>query len=137
MNSAIEAFANGVGDFVPTVAWQVLQMVISQLGHLRDRCHFAPNGPVGSAFPPNQLSTHSDRGLSMTSHNVADLLARLGVARSLSRPNTPNDNPFSDSQFKTMKYQPEFPERFGDYDDARRFTRQPCLVHRFCRDFSG
>ena len=76
------------------------------------------------SIQPNQLFIHSDRGPSMTSHNVGDLLVRLGVTKSLSRPNTSNDNPFSESQFKTMKYQPEFPERFGCYDDALRFSRQ-------------
>ena len=51
----------------------------------------------------------------MTSHNVAQLLAQLGVAKSHSRPHVSNDNPFSESQFKTMKYRPEFPARFGSY----------------------
>lgn len=75
-------------------------------------------------IPPHHLIIHSDRGPSMTSHNVAHLLDRLGVTKSLSRPNTSNDNPYSESQFKTMKYQPEFPERFGGYDDALTYSRQ-------------
>ncbi len=66
----------------------------------------------------DQLIIHSDRGPSMTSHSVANLLGSLGVTKSLSRPHVSNDNPYSESQFKTMKYQPEFPDRFGSYQDA-------------------
>ena len=72
----------------------------------------------------DQLIIHSDRGPSMTSHSVANLLGSLGVTKSLSRPHVSNDNPYSESQFKTMKYQPEFPERFGSYQDALSHSRQ-------------
>ena len=71
----------------------------------------------------DQLIIHSDRGPSMASHNVAQLLASLGVTKSHSRPHVSNDNPFSESQFKTMKYRPEFPDRFGGYEDAISFCR--------------
>ena len=70
-----------------------------------------------------QLIIHSDRGPSMTSHSVAQLLSSLGVTKSHSRPYVSNDNPFSESQFKTMKYRPEFPKRFGSYEDALQFCR--------------
>ncbi len=60
----------------------------------------------------------------MTSHGVAQLLATLGVTKSHSRPHVSNDNPFSESQFKTMKYCPEFPRRFGGYEDALSFCRR-------------
>jgi putative transposase len=60
----------------------------------------------------DQLTIHSDHGPSMASHNMAQLLAALGVTKSHSRPHVSNDNPFSESQFKTMKYRPEFPDRF-------------------------
>jgi len=70
-----------------------------------------------------QLVVHSDRGPSMTSKPVALLLADLGVTKSHSRPHVSNDNPFSESQFKTMKYRPEFPERFGSLEDTRTFCR--------------
>jgi putative transposase len=70
---------------------------------------------------PDELTLHSDRGPSMTSHTVAQLLAALGVVKSHSRPHVSNDNPFSESQFKTLKYQPEFPDRFGSQEDARGF----------------
>lgn len=70
----------------------------------------------------DQLTIHSDRGPAMTSKPVALLLADLGVTRSLSRPHVSNDNPFSESQFKTLKYCPEFPERFGSLQHARSFS---------------
>jgi putative transposase len=75
------------------------------------------------AIDPGQLTTHSDRGPSMTSTSVALLLADLGVTKSLSRPHTSNDNPYSEAQFKTLKYRPEFPERFGSLQDGRGFCR--------------
>jgi putative transposase len=69
------------------------------------------------------LGLHADRGTSMRSKLVAQLLADLGVTKTHSRPYTSNDNPFSESQFKTMKYRPEFPERFGSIEDALAFCR--------------
>lgn len=64
---------------------------------------------------------HADRGTSMTSKPVAQLLVDLNVARSHSRPRVSNDNPYSESQFKTMKYAPAFPQTFGSLADARAF----------------
>jgi putative transposase len=72
----------------------------------------------------DQLIIHSDRGPSMTSHSVAQLLIALGVTKSHSRPHVSNDNPFSESQFKTMKYRADFPERFGCYEDGLSHCRQ-------------
>jgi putative transposase len=66
-----------------------------------------------------QLTLHADRGSSMTSKSVALLLADLGVTKSHSRPHVSNDNPFSEAQFKTLKYRPDFPKRFGSLEDAR------------------
>ena len=71
--------------------------------------------------PPDQLSIHADRGSSMTSNQVAELLSFLGIKRSHSRPHVSNDNPYSEAQFKTLKYCPSFPERFGSIADARAF----------------
>jgi len=68
-----------------------------------------------------QLTLHADRGSSMKSKPVALLLADLGVVKTHSRPQVSNDNPFSESQFKTMKYRPEFPERFGSVQHGRAF----------------
>ena len=70
---------------------------------------------------PGQLTIHADRGSSMTSKNVALLLSDLGVTRTHGRPHVSNDNPFSESQFKTLKYTSGFPDRFGSIQDARAF----------------
>lgn len=75
------------------------------------------------AVPAGQLTLHADRGGPMRAKSTAFLLADLGVTRSHSRPHTSNDNPFSESQFKTLKYQPRFPRRFGCIEDARGFCR--------------
>ncbi len=72
----------------------------------------------------DQLTLHADRGTSMKSKTVAQLLGDLGVTKSHSRPHTSNDNPFSEAQFKTLKYRPEFPKRFGSIEDARSFCRK-------------
>jgi putative transposase len=69
----------------------------------------------------DQLTIHADRGSSMASKPVAFLLADLGVTKSHSRPHCSNDNPFSEAQFKTLKYRPDFPDRFGCIEDARAF----------------
>jgi putative transposase len=70
-----------------------------------------------------QLTIHADRGSSMRSKPVALLLADLGVTKTHSRPHVSNDNPFSESQFKTLKYRPDFPDRFGSLEDSRSFCR--------------
>jgi putative transposase len=69
----------------------------------------------------DQLTIHADRGSAMTSKPVALLLSDLGITRTHSRPYVSNDNPYSESQFKTMKYRPEFPDRFGSVWHARSF----------------
>jgi putative transposase len=69
------------------------------------------------------LTIHADRGPSMTSKPVALLLADLGITKSHSRPHVSNDNPFSEAHFKTLKYRPGFPSRFGSIEDARAFCR--------------
>jgi len=68
-----------------------------------------------------ELTLHADRGTSMTSQPVAQLLVNLGVDRSHSRPHVSNDNPFSEAMFKTLKYCPAFPTNFGSVQDARAF----------------
>jgi putative transposase len=75
----------------------------------------------------DQLTIHSDRGSPMIAKGVAHLLADLGVTKSLSRPHVSNDNPFSESQFRTFKYRPDFPDRFGSYEDG----------HAHCSRFFG
>ncbi len=74
-------------------------------------------------IPTGQLTLHADRGSSMTSKPVAFLLADLGVTKTHSRPHVSNDNPYSESQFKTLKYRPGFPDRFASIEEARAFCQ--------------
>jgi putative transposase len=73
--------------------------------------------------PAGQLNIHADRGRVMTSKPVAFLMADLGVTKTHSRPYVSDDNPYSESQFRTMKYRPEFPDRFGCIQDSRAFCQ--------------
>src|SRR5579883_875622 len=72
---------------------------------------------------PGTLTIHADRGTSMTSKPLALLMADLRVTKTHSRPHVSDDNPYSESQFKTLKYRPEFPERFGSIEDSRAFAQ--------------
>jgi putative transposase len=72
---------------------------------------------------PGQLTAHSDRGSPMTAKSTAQLYVDLGIAKSHSRPHTSNDNPYSESNFRTMKYRPEMPERLGSLEHARQVVR--------------
>ncbi len=71
-----------------------------------------------------QLTIHSDRGAVMTRRPVAVWFSDLGITKSHSRPHVSNDNPYREAQFKTLKYQPQFPERFGSLEDARTFLQR-------------
>jgi putative transposase len=73
---------------------------------------------------PDTLTIHADRGAAMTSKSVSVLLSDLGVTKTHSRPHCSNDNPYSEAQFKTLKYRPEFPPRFGSLEDARATCAQ-------------
>lgn len=73
---------------------------------------------------PYQLTLHSDNGPSMTSHTVSQLLDNLGITKTHNRPHTSNDNPFSEAQFKTLKYCPEFLGQFSTMDTAEKFSQQ-------------
>lgn len=75
------------------------------------------------AIDADQLTLHADRGSAMTSKTVAQLLIDLNVAKSHSRPYTPDDNPFSEAQFKTLKYRPDYLDRFESLDAARAWAR--------------
>ena len=79
------------------------------------------------SIEPGTLTLHADRGSSMTSKSVAFLLADLGVTKTHSRPHVSDDNPYSEANFKTLKYRPDFPNRFGSIEDARAFVRD--FVH--------
>jgi putative transposase len=85
-------------------------------------------GPIADtcdnhAITLGQLTLHADRGASMRSKPVADLLADLGVIKSHSRPYVSDDKPYSESHFKTMKYRPNFPDRFQSIEEARAFCQ--------------
>ena len=84
-----------------------------------------------------QLTLHVDRGSSMTSKPVALLLADLGVTKTHSRPHVSDDNPYSEAQFKTMKYRPNFPDRFGQLEDARGFCADFFDWYNFDHHHSG
>ena len=89
---------------------------------------------VREGIERGQLTVHSDRGRAMRSKCLADLLGELGVGRSFNRPHVSNDNPYSESHFKTLKYRPGYPERFGSIEDAsshmRRFFQWYNTEHR-------
>ena len=84
-------------------------------------CHLFREVLSRRGIEPNQLTVHQDRGSPMIAQNFGDLLSSLGVERSFSRPRVSNDNPFSESQFKTTKYWPNYPGRFQDENHARQW----------------
>ncbi len=100
------------------VGWMVADRENSALAGrlIEETCH-------KQGVEPRVLTLHSDRGAPMTSKCTAQLLADLGVTRSLSRPQVCDDNPFSEAQFKTLKYHPGFPSRFPGIDEAIAFCR--------------
>ena len=85
---------------------------------------------------PGTLTLHADRGTSMRSKSVAQLLVDLDVTKTHSRPHVLDDNPYSEAYFKTLKYRPDFPARFGSIEDARahcqEFFRWYNTEHRHC-----
>ena len=86
---------------------------------------------------PQQLTIHADRGATMVAKPLAALLADLGVSESHSRPHVSNDNPFSEAQFKTMKYQPTYPKRFGSQADAHSWAQTFFPWYNFDHHHSG
>ena len=100
------------------VGWMVMERESAELAEqlIAESC-----GKEG--IGPDQLTLHADRGSSMTSKTVAQLLADLGVTKTHSRPHVSNDNPYSEAQFKTLKYRPDYPDRFGSLEDARAWVR--------------
>jgi putative transposase len=98
------------------VGWMVAHQESAALAHklIDETCR-------RQGIQPEQLTLHADRGSSMTSKPVALLLADLGVTKTHSRPHVSNDNPFSESAFKTLKYRPGFPDRFGGLEDTRAY----------------
>jgi hypothetical protein len=98
------------------VGWMVAERETGELAEA-----FIAEAFRSQGIERDQLWLHADRGTSMTSKPVAQLLVDLGVIRSHSRPHVSNDNPYSEAQFKTLKYCPAFPDRFGSIQDARTF----------------
>ena len=98
------------------IAWTVAAAETGELAK-----EFIDAAIAGQGIQAGQLTLHADRGTSMTSKPVAQLLVDLGVARSHSRPHVSNDNPYSEAGFKTLKYCPAFPGSFGSIQHARAF----------------
>ena len=96
------------------VGWMIAPQESSELAK-----HLITESCAKQGIPRDRLTIHADRGSSMKSKPVAFLLADLGVTKSHSRPYVSNDNPFSEAWFKTLKYRPDFPKRFGSIEDAR------------------
>jgi putative transposase len=101
------------------VGWMVAERESSALAEA-----FIRRTVMKQRIRPGQLTIHADRGSSMASKHVAMLLADLGVTKTHSRPHTSNDNPYSEAQFKTLKYRPDFPEQFGSILDARAHCQE-------------
>ena len=84
---------------------------------------FIQRTTLRQSIQPGELTIHSDNGPSMTSHTVAELLEHLSILKTHNRPYTSNDNPFSESHFKTLKYCPTFPNRFESLEQAEQFCQ--------------
>ena len=100
------------------VGWMIAERETADLAEA-----FIAETCAKEGIAPDQLTIHADRGSAMTSKCVAHLLADLGVTKTHSRPQVSNDNPFSEAQFKTVKYHPSTPARFGSVEDARAWAR--------------
>ena len=101
------------------VGWMVMARESALLAE-----EFIAETCLQEGIAPQQLTLHADNGSSMTSKTVAQLLMDLGVTKTHSRPHVSNDNPYSEAQFKTTKYRPDFPNRFSSLEEARTWMRQ-------------
>lgn len=108
------------------VGWLLAQKESEGLAHhlIAQSCH-------NQGIAREQLTLHADRGGPMRAKSVAQLLSDLGVAKSHSRPHTPDDNPFSEAHFKTLKYQPDYPDRFASFQQALAWTRSFISFYNF------
>ena len=114
------------------VGWMVAR---HETAHLADRLIAATCLKQG--ITPQQLTIHADRGAPMRSTLVALLFSDLGIDASHSRPRVSNDNPFSDAQFRTLQYRPEFPDRFGSLAHARAISRERFAWYHDAHHHSG
>ena len=97
----------------------VISWMVTEREHQELAAQLIDEALAAQKVAPGTLTIHADRGSAMTSKSVAVLLSDLGVIKTHSRPHVSNDNPYSEAQFKTLKYRPEFPARFGSIEDAR------------------
>ena len=121
----IKAFVQVRADHVPSdaLAAALIEQLVGEAAELAKQ--FIEEAISKHQVPPGQLTIHADRGRVMKSKPVAFLMADLGVTKSHSRPYVSDDNPYSESQFRTMKYRPDFPDRFG------------CIRHRLTHTCCG
>jgi putative transposase len=105
-------------DWFRVVGWMIAERETASLARELITASCTKQG-----IQPEQLTLHADRGSSMRSKSLALLLADLGVTKTHSRPYVCNDNPYSEAQFKTLKYRPDYPDRFGSLVDARSWAR--------------
>jgi putative transposase len=99
------------------VGWMLVRRANAELAQ-----HFIAQTLEREGIQPGQAIVHADRGAEMTAQPVCALMDRLGVVRSHSRPHVSDDNPFSESQFRTLKYHPEFPDRFASFEHGHDFA---------------
>ncbi len=102
----------------------VVGWTISRTERARLATDFIEATAAKQELRPDQLVLHADRGAAMRSHTLSEKLIELGIERSHSRPRVSNDNPFSEAQFKTLKYEPSYPERFGSLEHAWQWARR-------------
>ncbi len=114
------------------VGWMV---AMNESAHLAER--LIEQTCVKQGIGPHQLTIHADRGAPMRSQLVALLFSDLGIAASHSRPRVSNDNPFSEAQFRTFKYRPEFPDRFGSIEHARAVSHDLFTWYNDAHHHSG
>ena len=114
------------------VGWMV---ALNESARLAER--FIEETCAKQSIAPHQLTIHADRGAPMRSKLVALLFSDLGIDASHSRPRVSNDNPFSESQFRTLKYRPEFPDRFGSLEHARGISRDLFAWYNDAHHHSG
>ena len=114
------------------VGWMIAERETAELAEA-----FIAETCTKEGIKPEELTLHADRGSALTSTCVAHLLADLGVTKTHSRPHVSNDNPFSEAQFKTLKYHPSCPERFGSVEDARAWARALFAWYNTAHHHSG
>ena len=114
------------------VGWMIAEIETADLAEqlIAETC-------AKQSVPPEQFTIHADNGSPMIAKSVAVLMADLGVVKSHSRPHVSDDNPFSEAQFKTLKYRADYPERFGSLADARSWARRFFAWYNDCHHHTG